>query len=200
VPNSSLTKAEVLRRIALGEGQSVEFKETTGQIRAAVKTVAAFASQPDGGCVIIGINDDGTPNRMFQVGAKSQEQVAQTIKANTLSMVTALPLVPNIYRFEEPAMLVIDVRGLPGDDGPYLAYGERWKRSGATTNRVQMDYRQLARAYQQHLYDEDDHLGYRFCGSCGSQRLDRNQVVDARQDRVYYTIQCKECGWGDWSE
>jgi hypothetical protein len=115
-------------------------------------------------------------------------------------MVTAQPLVPSIYRFENPTMLVIEVRSNAYNDGPYLAYGERWARSGATTNRVDMDYRQLARAYQRHLYDDTDHLGYRFCAHCGSQRLERGQVTDWQHDRVYYTIVCKECGWGDCSE
>jgi hypothetical protein len=95
---------------------------------------------------------------------------------------------------------VIEVTSEAFNSGPYLAYGHRWLRSGATTNRVEMDYRQLARAYQQHLYDEDDQLGYRFCAECGSQRLDRSSIVDAPHDRIYYTIRCKDCGWGDCSE
>jgi hypothetical protein len=195
-----VTKADVLSRIAMGEGQNTEFKETTGQIRAAVKTAAAFASQPDGGLVIIGVNDNGTPNRRFQIGANTLESVAQTFKANTLSMVTAVPLIPKIYRFEDPTMLVIAVDADTSTQGPFLAYGERWARSGATTNRVTIDYRQLARAYQQHLYDEEDALGYRFCAECGSQKLERGQINDWRHDRVYFAIRCQECGWGDASE
>lgn len=184
----------------LGEGQNIEFKETTGQIRPAVRTAAAFASQPDGGIIIFGINDNGTFNRRFQIGKNTQTDVAQAVKANTLSMVTAQPLVPRIHQFDDPVMLVVEVDAALSADGPYLAYGERWRRSGASTNRVNIDYKQLARAYNHHLYDEDDHMGYRFCPTCGNDRLERGQYVDRQHDRLYYVIKCDACGWSDWSE
>lgn len=98
--------AVVRRRIALGEGQITEFKGTTGQLKPATKTLAAFASQQEGGWVIFGVNDDSTVNRDFTIGADTQEKIAQTIRANTLSMTTAQPLLPRLYALREPDLLV----------------------------------------------------------------------------------------------
>ena len=193
------TKTEVLARIAAGESQTTEFKESTGQLRRAVETLAAFGSQPDGGIVIIGVNDAGQPRSGFQIGATTEEKVANEIRLNTLSMTTGHPLAPRIYRFEDPLLLVIVVD--PSSDGPYLAYGKRFARSGKSTGAVDVDYRQLARAYQQHLYDDDgDYPGFRFCARCGSQRLRRVQYPDYANDRLYFVVECEECRWGEWTE
>lgn len=185
-----------------GEGQTTELKETTGQIKPAIETLAAFASQPEGGWVVFGANDDGTPNRRFVLGVDTQEKVARATRANTLSMTTGEPFLPALYAFRDPDLLV--AVAAPGADrnGPYLAYGKRWRRFGATTNKVDVDYRQLARVYQDTLldWDLDDPLPYRFCEQCGGQRLDRRDLRDGRSDRVYYTVRCVDCGWGTATE
>lgn len=195
-------QAAVLRRIAKGEGQATEFKETTGQLKPAIETLAAFASQHEGGWVVFGVHDDGTPNHRFVLGANTQEKVAQAIRANTLSMTTARPLLPALYAFRDPDLLVAVAPAGADRDGPYLAYGKRWRRSGATTNKVDIDYRQLARVYQETLldWDLDDPLPFRFCEQCGSQRLDRQDLHDWAHDRVYYTIRCADCSWGTSTE
>jgi len=197
-----LDKAEALRRVAQGEGQYVEFKATTGTLKAAIKTLAAFASQDGGGFVFLGIMNDGSPNKGFQIGSNTVEQVAQSIKRNTLSMVSAESLIPLIHVFEQPTLIVIQVPSSTHNGGPYLAYGQRWRRSGRSTQRVDLDYGQLARAYQQNLWDDesDEYLAFRFCAQCGSTRLSRSETIDHAHDRLYRFIKCEECGWRDWSE
>src|SRR5665811_1111191 len=54
-----LDRTEASRRVAHGEGQYAEFKATTATLKAAIKTLAAFASQDGGGYVFLGIMDDG---------------------------------------------------------------------------------------------------------------------------------------------
>ena len=197
-----LDRAEASRRVAHGEGQYAEFKATTATLKAAIKTLAAFASQDGGGCVFLGIMDDGSPNKGFQIGSNTVEQVAQSIKTNTLSMVSAEPLIPLIHIFEQPALIVIEVPSGTHNGGPYLAYGQHWMRSGRSTHRVELHYVQLARAYQQNLWDDesDDYLAFRFCAECGSTRLSRSETIDYAHDRLYHFIKCDDCGWGDWSE
>jgi hypothetical protein len=193
-PQIDMTKQEALALVTRGEGQTIEFKETPGQINRAIKTLAAFASQQNGGSVLIGFRDDGTPVPGFQLPQNAAERIAEKIKENTISMVTAEPLLPQIHTFTDPEFAVIHVGPGREEDGPYLAFGRRWKRVGRSTHEVQMNYRQLARAYSQHLWDStsDEALPYRFCRHCGSQRLNRSQALDYSHDRLYYIIECED--------
>jgi len=47
---------------------------------------------------------------------------------------------------------------------------------------------------------EGDPLPYLVCPRCGSSDLNRGSVISEKSDREYYVIECKECGWGTWSE
>ena len=197
---------EVMSLVTAGEGQEVEFKETTGQSQAAIRTLAAFASQRSGGTVIFGVNDDGTINRSFSIAANAQERLSGLIRSKTLSMVTAQPVVPELYVFRDPDLLVAHISpGYADEHGQFLADGYRWRRAGSTTVKVLMDYKQLARAYRQHLYDEDaarqgHPFPIRFCEECGSQELDFTSMEDSARDELYFVVRCRECGWGDWTQ
>lgn len=197
-----MNRDEVKALMAGGEGQTVEFKASTTQTKQAIKTLAAFASQPGGGIVLIGVNDDGSPSRQFTIGRQTQEQFAQDVKENTASLTTGLALTPEIYVLREPDVLVARVTTSHCQDGPFVAFGARWVRSGSTTNQVKMDYVRLARMFQEHLYDDEsqDPLPYRFCERCGSEDLRRGSTTDYVHDRVYFMIRCGRCGWGDWTE
>lgn len=134
-----IAKSDVLQMLQQGEGQAAEFKETTGATKEAIKTLAAFGSQATGGCVIFGVHDDGTPNKAFALGDSTGPRLAGSIKANTMSMVTGSPLIPDIFRFDEPSLLVVRVTARHAQDGPYVAYGYRYRRSGASTHKVEID-------------------------------------------------------------
>ncbi|MEU2030727.1 ATP-binding protein [Nocardia amamiensis] len=202
-----MRKEEVLAFIESGEGQQVEFKETTSAVKEATRTLAAFGSQPQGGVVIFGVKDDGTFHPSFRIGSDTSERLAGSIKANTLSMTTAQPLMPAIYAFTKPDLLVVEVSADMSSKGPYLAYGYRWQRAGASTHKVQMDYKQLARVYRHHLTDIDAEdrtaaasFGLRFCPECGGQNFQGAEYVDRVHDEIYYIIRCAECEWTDWSQ
>ncbi|NHE67811.1 ATP-binding protein [Rhodococcus sp. D-46] len=198
-----MTKDELVALIAKGEGQTVEFKETTGASKAATKTLAAFASQPQGGVVVFGVNDDGTSNNKFTVAATTSAQLAGSIRANTVSITTAQPLLPVIHTFKAPDLLAVEVLADAVRGGPYLAFGVRWQRVGASTHEVKMDYRQLARAYRQHLVDDEETagnpFGLRFCPQCGNEKLQGRSVVDYDHDELFLIVECS-CGWVDWSQ
>lgn len=197
-----MDKDTALQRISAGEGQSVEFKESPGQIKKATQTLAAFGGQADGGTVFIGVRDGGYLVKGFQVSNNRPEQLADSIKRETVSMVTAEPLLPEIYVFSNPVFIAVHVSRDAATAGPFLAFGERFERVGKSTHRVDINYRHLAQAFQRHLYDFDstEPLAYRFCENCGSQKLERSDAIDPRRDEVYYFVECAECGWTEWTQ
>jgi predicted HTH transcriptional regulator len=193
---------EALTRIAEGEGQHDEFKESPSQLPKAIRTLAAFASQSGGGVVFIGVTDAGEPLKGFTIADNLPEKLAATIKENTVSMISGEPLYPDIYAFTAPAVVVIEVPPSQVARGPFLAYGRRWERVGKSTHEVKINYRQLARAYRDALYDPEatESLGYRFCPMCGEQRLTRAVATDHRYDMTIEIVKCSACSWSDWSE
>ena len=165
---------EALARIAAGEGQHDEFKESRNQLPKAIQTLAAFGGQAGGGAVFIGITDTGEPTKGFAVANNLPEKLAGTIKENTVSMLSGEPLYPDIYAFANPAFVAIEVTQDQVARGPFLAFGRRWERVGKLTHEVKINYRQLAKAYRDALYDPEarESLGYRFCPQCGEERLE----------------------------
>jgi len=193
---------EALTRIAKGEGQHDEFKESPSQLPKAVRTLAAFASQADGGVVFIGITDAGDPLKGFAIANNLPEKLAAAIKENTVSMISGEPLYPDIYTFTTPMFVAIEVAPAQVARGPFLAHGRRWERVGKSTHEVKINYRQLARAYRDALYDPkaSESLGYRFCPMCGEQHLTRTESTDPGYDMTIEIIKCSSCSWSDWSE
>lgn len=191
--------AALQQLLSAGEGQSTEFKQTISTTSAAIRSLAAFASQPQGGTVVFGVNNDGTPCRAFTIGAETSAKLAAKIKAAVISMTTGQPLVPAIFAFPSPDRLAVLVPAGADADGPYLGFGRRWQRSGTATVEVTVNYQQLARLYQQQLVNDAGHL--KFCPQCGSS-VRYSSFTTAAPDCVYYVTECTEpqCGWMDASE
>jgi hypothetical protein len=193
---------DALTRIAKGEGQHDEFKESPSQLPKGIRTLAAFASQAGGGVVFIGITDAGEPRKGFTIANNLPEKLAATIKENTVSMISGEPLYPDIYTFTAPTFVAIEVPPAQVARGPFLAHGRRWERVGKSTHEVKINYRQLARAYRDALYDPKvtESLGYRFCPMCGEQCLTRTEATDRVNDMTIEIVKCSSCSWSDWSE
>lgn len=195
-----MTESEIRDAITAGEGQTIEFKQSLGLLKAVTKTLTAFADQPEGGTVLFGVTNTGSIQPV-SVGVNTLENLAGDIKRATLSMTTAIPLLPDITW--EAGIGVIAVTVPAGvTDGPFLARGRRYKRVGRSTHEVKMDYRQLALAYQRHLYDDaaTETLGYRFCPQCGNELLTHARHDDPGHDRSYEIVSCTQCQWSDWTE
>lgn len=47
---------------------------------------------------------------------------------------------------------------------------------------------------------EGDPFGVVVCPSCASANLHRHSATDYARDDVYYLIDCKDCGWSDWTQ
>lgn len=48
--------------------------------------------------------------------------------------------------------------------------------------------------------EADPMFGVLVCPSCGGTDFERSQAIDYDRDDAYYTIGCKDCGWGDWTQ
>lgn len=62
--------------------------------------------------------------------------------------------------------------------------------------------RAIVRKYREVVFNEEDRgpFNYKVCPECGSDRLEGSSFTDYAHDDLYFTIVCKECGWGTWSQ
>lgn len=199
---AQVSEDDVRALISAGEGQTVEFKETPGQLPKGIRTLVAFANQPQGGTLVFGVRDADSRIVHLQLARNKVEQMAEKIKQNALSMTTAEPLLAEIHAFPTLGVVAVHVPAGMDASGPFMAFGRRYRRVGCSTHEVRMDYRQLARAYQLHLVGPESRepLPYRFCQACGSEHLQRRWAIDYAHDEAYYFIECESCGWSDWSQ
>jgi hypothetical protein len=49
-------------------------------------------------------------------------------------------------------------------------------------------------------YTGRDPFGLKACPKCGSTKLKGGTYTDYVRDDVYYFLECKECGWSDWTQ
>lgn len=192
-----MTKIQVQKILKMGEGQHIEFKESLSTLKKAIKTLASFGGQARGGWLFFGVYDDGTI-KGIDVGKNTIEKLANDIKENTLSMIWAEPLLPEIYEFPDLSILAVRVTQKNVDKGPYLAYGHRYNRTGKSTHEVKVNYKLFAQYYNKHLHPENSNEPYEanfsFCPECGSKKLKKIGASSEDGDCMFRII-CEECGW-----
>jgi ATP-dependent DNA helicase RecG len=126
------------RLVAKGEGPTLEFKRSTGELREALQTVCAFLNG-DGGTVVFGVRPDGT-----LIG---QEVSDQTLREMTQAMDGFEPPVRiETDRVQLPSgrdVLIFRVEGM-SDTVPFTFEGRAYERIENTTRRMpQRRYEQL---------------------------------------------------------
>ena len=128
-----MTISDVQHIAESGESAQVEFKRSTGQRSAAMKTVCAMLNG-SGGYVLIGVNDDGAI-RGQQVADSTRRDIAHEIRKIDPQIVLEPEVVPvNPDASTPQAVIVLSV---PGDRlGPYAYDGRPYIRQGATTTRM----------------------------------------------------------------
>ncbi len=121
-----------------GEGESLEFKRSTGELKEAMQTLCAFLNGK-GGTVLFGIRPDGNPEGQ-EVSDKTLRDIAQAAD-----------------RFEPPSHLSInrikiregrDIIEVTVEEGldlrPFLYDGHAYERVGSTTRRMpQVKYERM---------------------------------------------------------
>ena len=130
-----MTPNDVLQLISSGETASVEFKRTLADSRKIIETVAAMATV-GGGTILVGEADEGRLVGV-DIGRGARERFTQQILTATDPRVYADL---TVVRLHEQTLLVIEV---PPGDGPHLAFGRAFYRTGPST--VQMDRNEYER-------------------------------------------------------
>ena len=63
--------------------------------------------------------------------------------------------------------------------------------------------RAVVQTYHDIIHDKNSKLNkfhLAMCPQCASSELEERMSVDHKHDEVYYIIECKECGWSDWTQ
>lgn len=162
-----MTIAALRRLIASGEGPTLEFKRSTGELREGMRTACAFLNCK-GGEVAFGIKPDGTLVGQ-EVSDKTLREIAQAMDS-----------------FEPPARIEIERVGVaPGrevvllhvgglsDTVPFTFEGQACERVGSTTRKMPQDKYEkllLERAHSRRRWENQEAEG------TGLQDIDREEV------------------------
>lgn len=112
--------------VRAGESETVEFKRTTGERRAATQTLCGMLNHR-GGCVLFGIEPDGRIIGQM-VSDHTVEEVAQELRE------IDPPVFPSIERVDvAPGRQVLVVTVSQGSNRPYSYKGQAYRRVGNTT-------------------------------------------------------------------
>lgn len=128
-----------------GEGETVEFKKTTGELKAGMKTVCAMLNGR-GGFVLFGVGDSGRITGQG-VTARTQEEVANEMRFLEPPAFLDIELVPINA---QNSVLVLRV---PKGSGPFRYDGRPFIRSGPTTR--PMPQAQYERALMERLHSSN---------------------------------------------
>lgn len=123
--------------LASGESATVEFKQSTAELREAMETLAGFANHK-GGTVLFGVTNKGKI-----VGQQVSESTLRGI-ANSISQSVTPAIYPSVTEevIDGKSIVVVTLPECVGK--PYLAYGRAFKRVGsATLKMAQSEYERL---------------------------------------------------------
>ncbi len=154
-----------------GEKKIVEYKTSTGELRAAFETVCAFLNTK-GGTVLIGVKDDGRI-----VGQHISDNTRKDI-ATEITRIEPAASVEVDYVDVEGNKAVIAIHVVAGEHAPYVYNGRPFQRDESKTNRMsQHRYEQLLvkRGQLNHSWEEFTAVGY--------------DVNDLDQDEIYRAVE-----------
>ncbi len=127
-----LTVDQITALTAVGESETLEFKETTGARREAAMTVCAFLNQ-HGGQVLFGVRDDGDIVGL-QIGGQTIEDLGAELGR------IDPPAFPTIERVRvDDDREVLEVSTNRGASRPYTYRGAAYRRVGSTTVAMSAD-------------------------------------------------------------
>jgi ATP-dependent DNA helicase RecG len=172
--------------IAAGESASREFKSTLADSRKLVETIAAMATI-GGGVILVGVRDDGAVIGV-EPGEGELERLVQRVLAGTD---------PRVFiDVDQPSCggaRLLRIRVPPGD-GPHLAFGRAFYRSGPATVAMSRD------EYERRLLDrlrESSGFERRIEPGLSADALDPAEVGRFREqarDRARFPLETGESG------
>lgn len=62
--------------------------------------------------------------------------------------------------------------------------------------------KQIVNLYNDKIFNLglSDPLPFNYCPKCGSDKLKHSSFTDEKRDNVYYSVECGECRWSDWTQ
>jgi ATP-dependent DNA helicase RecG len=127
-------RTDIKEILKMGESETVEFKQSTGQLSRAVETLCAFANHK-GGVVLFGISDKGKiAGQPF--GDSTVRAISDTIAQSILPSIY-----PSVVKEEADGKPLIIVSLPEGTSKPYTANGRPYKRLGTTTRQMSSNWR-----------------------------------------------------------
>ena len=162
--------ANLNEMVKRGESDTLEFKKSTAQLRAAFQTICGFLNA-NGGAILIGVSDNG-------------EMIGQNVNDNTrleiareLKKIEPTPCVGVQYTKCGGSKFIIALQVEKGEHAPYLYDGRAFQRDESSTSRMsQHRYEQLLveRNQLNHSWEEVIASDY--------------TIDDLDQDEIYKTI------------
>lgn len=138
IPNVPADSDELIRLLTEGEGLTLEFKRSTGELREGLQTVCAFLNG-SGGMVLFGVRPDGKPEGQH-VTDQTFREIAQALDKFEPPINIR---VDRILTGSGRAVLVLRVEGT-SDAIPFTFEGRPYERVGNTTRKMSQDrYEQL---------------------------------------------------------
>jgi ATP-dependent DNA helicase RecG len=138
MPKAPANAKELIRLLKQGEGVTLEFKRSTGELKEAMQTACAFLNG-SGGTVLIGVRPNGEAEGQ-QVSDQTLRDIAQA--AGRFEP----PVRPSIQRVKiKPGREVIAITvEVPPKAGPFTYDGRAYERVASTTRRMpQAGYERL---------------------------------------------------------
>ncbi|MDI6791683.1 MAG: ATP-binding protein, partial [bacterium] len=130
--NKVSTEKFIYEAMQAGEGQRIEFKKSIAELDRVIQTLSAFANtNPDGGCVIFGVEDKGKIKEVA-IGKETIKQIADKISAHTDPVL--YPKIEVVKKSGDKGIIVIAAEG--SSNRPHLAFGRAYKRVGSTTTQM----------------------------------------------------------------
>lgn len=147
---------KIEKLVSQGESSSLEFKATTGQLKAAFETVCAFLNSK-GGLVLLGVKNNGQITGQ-EVTDNTRQEIARELKKIELPA----PIEVHYVSMTAKKMLIV-LEVSPGKHAPYTYDGRPYERVQSTTNLMpQSQYEQLLvrRGHLNHDWESQISEGY----------------------------------------
>ncbi len=169
-----MTPHEIARWAAAGESETQEFKETTGQRRAAAKAACAMLNHR-GGRILFGVRPDGAV-RGQSVGRDTQEDIAQELQQ------IDPPAFPTIHCVEVGEDRFVVVVTVPtGANRPYSYRGQAYRRVGSVNlklSREEYNRMLLERIHGERRWENEVAEGWTIAD------LDHEQIIVTVEEAV----------------
>lgn len=130
-----MNRGELLKLVGFGESESVEFKSSTSELDAGMKSVCAILNTGSPGLVLFGITDVGEA-RGQEIGAQTMERVANAIRR--IEPLTDIS-VSTIELEDGKAVLAVSI---PASERTHTYEGVHYQRLGPSTARMTTEHLQ----------------------------------------------------------